>query len=613
MPTQAHRRQRPPVIVERSTRLRWTSWRCERIIDVVTGSRSPFNAATALALMAATGASWAGPINAAAASPPTAELQEFTELLAMELEEQGLPMLPLDVTVEPIAGDEVYAGANMLNDNGEVVESGAITRCQIMYDPQAVTLFEQSDDDPAALRRISAVATHELVHCVEFAVAGTAERVLETPSWIDEGAADWAAFSIVSPDSPAPPDVSEWDEFFQPGLDLFTRDYDAVGFWSAVQRHGAATDVWELLRFAWSLPWENVAADPFVTTALSYDVLQRASADPEFLARWAMSYLRRSEFGTEWDTTGPGLGNEQPPEADTEVVELGPPQVIDGHVRGFAYVDLQFADGVEVVRVTPRASGALHWGLEDGGPDDVFTGAVDGQVARYYCLRDDGCPCPTGMHRAEGRDVLDRQFDAATLTFFGDYEGAEPAPDPRVEVAALSMADAAPDLCTDDIHIEFTVCETWASHEELLAIVPGGTHVTGPQDVGAPEGPWACLWTVVGPPLADPMFFEWTVDVWPFVVARTGQSDEEWNALVGQAEQDKGCTPQPLGPDRVPACVSRSDDSMDVIVRLGADRLLWLRLDTLDYPVPQFHTAGEQLALFFVARLAPATATEEAE
>jgi hypothetical protein len=95
------------------------------------------------------------------------------------------------------------------------------------------------------------------------------------------------------------------------------------------------------------------------------------------------------------------------------------------------------------------------------------------------------------------------------------------------------------------------------------------------------------------------------------VVARTGRSDEEWNALVGQVERDKGCTPQPLGPDRVPACVGRSDDSMDVVVRLGADLLLWLRLDTLDYPVPQFHNAGEQLALFFATRLAPATATEE--
>jgi hypothetical protein len=318
-----------------------------------------------------------------------------------------------------------------------------------------------------------------------------------------------------------------------------------------------------------------------------------------------MSYVRRSEFGTEWDTTGPGLGNEQPPEADTEVVELGPPQVIDGVVRGFTYVDLQFADGVEVVRVTPRASGALHWGLEDGGPDDVFTGAVDGQVARYYCLRDDGCPCPAGMHRAEGSDVLERPFRAATLTFFGDYEGAESAPDPRVEVAALSMAEGAPELCTDDVHIEFTVCETWASHEELLAIVPGGTHVTGPQDVGAPEGPWACLWTVVGPPLADPMFFEWTVDVWPFLVARTDQTAEEWNAFVAQIEQEKECAPIPLGADGVPACVARTEDSMDVVVRLGADHVLWLRLDTLDYPVAQFHGAGEQLALFFATRLAP--------
>jgi hypothetical protein len=44
---------------------------------------------------------------------------------------------------------------------------------------------------------------------------------------------------------------------------------------------------------------------------------------------------------------------------------------------------------------------------------------------------------------------------------------------------------------------------------------------------------------------------------------------------------------------------------MDIVVRLGSDRLLWLRLDTLDYPVAEFHRAGEQLALFFASRLAP--------
>jgi hypothetical protein len=100
------------------------------------------------------------------------------------------------------------------------------------------------------------------------------------------------------------------------------------------------------------------------------------------------------------------------------------------------------------------------------------------------------------------------------------------------------------------------------------------------------------------------MFFDRTVDVWPFVIARAGQSDQEWNALVAQVEQEKGCRPEPLGADRLPACVSRSDDSMDVVMRLGADRLPWLSLDTLDYPVREFHHAGERLALFFAARVA---------
>jgi hypothetical protein len=116
-------------------------------------------------------------------------------------------------------------------------------------------------------------------------------------------------------------------------------------------------------------------------------------------------------------------------------------------------------------------------------------------------------------------------------------------------------------MCEEAVVIDFTVCETWESDEELLALVPGGDHVTGPQDVGAPGGPWACLWTVVGPPLADPTFLEWTLDVWPFLVARTDQSPEEWNAFVAQVEQEKGGTPTPLCAHGVPACGASTEDS----------------------------------------------------
>jgi hypothetical protein len=444
-------------------------------------------------------------------------------------------------------------------------------------------------------------------HCYQVAVAREARRVRRVPTWIKEGFADWAAFMIVSPNSPAPSELSEWGRFFTPGLDLFGRDYDAVGFWSAVQRQGTEGDAWQLLRYSLTLPWETAgsseSADP-VIGELSRAVLRRASGDGEFLARWAMSFLRRPKFGPEWETSGPGLGDERPPEASIVFLVPGARVVPAGHVRGFAYVDFEITEGVEVIRVAPRGYGALHWGRDNNGPDDLFTGLATDQVARFYCLREDGCPCPSGMRPKQGRDLPVRPFDAVTLAFFGDYEVAPGSLQPQVEVIAYSMAEATAQLCEPDVDLDLTVCETWASHDELLTLVSGATSVTGPQDVGTPGGPWACLWTVVGPPLEDPMFFEWTVDVWPVLVARAGQSDEEWNALVGQVEQDKGCTPEALGADRLPACVSRSEDSMNVVVRLGADRLLWLRLDTLDYPVPEFHSAGERLALFFAARMA---------
>ncbi len=561
-----------------------------------------------VALLAVT-ALWEGSGRIDAVAPDSStrdELQEFTELVATEFDKRGLELLPIVVREQAL--DDAYAQAEPVNDNNEVIDAGPITGCSISYDPDAVAWFEQSDDDPAALRAISAVAAHELVHCFEFAVTNDAGRAAWIPTWISDGVADWAAFTIVSPDSPAPPELSEWNQFFDPALDLYTRDPDAIGFWSAVERQGSADDVWQVFRYALTLGWERLAteeADSATATELSDAVLRRAAADPLFLARLAMSYLRRSEFGPEWETTGPGLGDERPAAAEPAVIGPGDePLVHRGPVRGFAYIELQFADGVEVVRVTPRGYGALHWGPADQGPDDLFTGAAVDQVPRYYCLREDGCPCPSGSSRPEGQDVSIRPFHNATLVFFGDHETSGTSLQPQVEVVASPMADDAGQLCESDVILDFTVCDTWASHDELLALVPGGTSVTGPQDVGAPGGPFACLWTVVGPPLADPMFFEWTVDVWPFVALRNDQSAESWTAWMDQFDRDKGCTATRLGAEGPAACVGRQDDVMDVTVRLDADRFLWLHLESLDYPVPSFHSAGDQLALFFANRLA---------
>jgi hypothetical protein len=578
-----------------------------RLRDVAVNARRRLSAVAVVAL-SMLAECWVGSAASHAASTGSStreELQAFTELVAVEFEERGLRLVPIVVLVGPLVGRHALTAP--INDDLEIVSTGPIDQCAITYAPDAVDWFDRREDDSAALKAISTLAAHELVHCFQFAVAGEARRARLTPDWVDEGAGDWAAFTIVSPGSPAPSALSEWGEFFTPGVDLFGRGYDAVGFWSAVQRQGSEANAWQLLRYALALPWETAASseetDP-VIAELSRAVLRRASGDDWFLARWAMSFLRRPEFGPEWETTGPGLGNERPPDAPILFLVPGARVVPAGHVRGFAYADFEITEGVEVIRVSPRGYGALHWGRHDNGPDDLFTGLATAQFARFYCLREDGCPCPSGMRPKQGRDLPVRPFDAVTLAFFGDYEAAPGSLQPQVEVIAYSMADATNQLCEPDVDLDLTVCDTWASHEELLALVPGGTSVTGPQDVGTEGGPWACLWTVVGPPLEDPMFFEWTVDVWPFVVVRAGQSDEEWNALVGRVEREKGCTPEPLGADRVPACVSRSDDSMDVVVRLGADRLLWLRLDTLNYPMPDFHSAGEQLALFLAARLA---------
>jgi hypothetical protein len=565
--------------------------------------RRQLTSAAVLTLPLLAGA-WAAPESFGAPALRRQQLQSFTELVALEFAGRDLALLPIAVSVSQVRGDD-WAVTAALNDDGEPISAGRSAKCGITYDPDAAALFEQSDADAVALRAIRIIAAHELAHCHQIAVAGEASRYVASPDWVAEGSADWGAFAIFSPDSPAPTRVSEWSRFFEnPRVDLFERSEDAVGFWSFVHTQGTEGETWQLLSYAMTLAWEK----PGSLDELSYAVLRRAAADREFLARWAMSFVRRPEFGRAWETSAPGLGDERPLTASTFVMIPRESRRVPGHARGFDYADFEFAEAVEVVRVTPRAHGALHWGQGQEGIDDVFTGeSIDG-TRRWYCLREDGCPCPAGMHRKWWIDAPVRASRAVTLAFFGDHEvppsqANNPVLEPQIEVDAYAMADAAPDLCDRDVEDgsepDLTLCDTWASHEDLLALVPGGTNVTGPMDVGTPDGPWACLWTVVGPPLADPLFFEWTVDVWPFVALRDDQTPESWTAWMDQFDQSKGCAPTWLTVDGPPACINRQDDVMEVTVRIGSDRFLWLHLQSLDYPVSKFHSAGEQVALFF--------------
>jgi hypothetical protein len=145
---------------------------------------------------------------------------------------------------------------------------------------------------------------------------------------------------------------------------LFDRTYDAIGFWAYAEHP------WRLLNEASSLAWESGSGN---TTRLSRQLLATVREE-QGLAPWAMSYLQRPTLGAEWFTVGPGLGDEHPPPAEAVTLYAGSTEPIDGAVRGFTYRDLQFESDVEVLKIEPRADGALHWGHSDDGPDGTFVG-----------------------------------------------------------------------------------------------------------------------------------------------------------------------------------------------------------------------------------------------
>jgi hypothetical protein len=99
---------------------------------------------------------------ATTASSTREELQAFTELVAQEFEERGRRLLPIVVLAGAVQGGDRLASAWPLNDELRIVEAGPIDGCGIYYTPEAVAWFENSEDDPAALRAISALAAHEL-------------------------------------------------------------------------------------------------------------------------------------------------------------------------------------------------------------------------------------------------------------------------------------------------------------------------------------------------------------------------------------------------------------------------------------------------------------------
>lgn len=350
--------------------------------------------------------------------------------------------LPRVVTSTRKSKSGVLAWTYPLAGAKKAVGSDIPTACRIDFFGGAVHFHDLYLDhsDPTrsqnALLRLRMTSAHELMHCHQLSQSPTPKEYYKSPPWVAEGSAQWGEYMFAFGDTPPPQPLESWKGYFKvPKQDLFTSDYDAIGFWSH------AENPWDLLAFAMQRPW----ATDFPSAGASVLAEKDRSSKP--LESYAMAFTRQPSLGTGWEASGPGLLDERPPASKTVILGVGTRHTGSVPKRGFAYETVRLKDDVDVLYLSSKASGAIHWGTAADGPDDLIGGAGTDQ---WFCVAAGGCVCPDGTSPTSGLALLARPFREASTAFFGAQASGKPSPTSRtVRMAADGFDRLVEKLCAD--------------------------------------------------------------------------------------------------------------------------------------------------------------------
>lgn len=205
---------------------------------------------------------------------------------------------------------------------------------------------------------------HEMIHCFQAGLQPDENAWRNASDWMLEGSAEWGSASLVGPDKL---EADLWPSYIgEPGTPLFKRTYDAIGFFAHLEETGHSP--WAAFAKMWAT--RGNAAQFAVVGGTAADVLDS----------WASSLTRESDFGTAWDTTGPGITDDIAPTPALKV-GVGPTTVAAAAYTGKIYTLVATTDFVDI-------SVAGHARLADGNLDETSL------ASRSYCLNAGGCNCP---------------------------------------------------------------------------------------------------------------------------------------------------------------------------------------------------------------------------
>ena len=236
-----------------------------------------------------------------------------------------------------------------------------------------LTPFGRSEHQ-AALR---ALVAHEVFHCAQLEHFSSPQAAVRVPLWVMEGSAQWAGDQIAREWNGF--DIAElaWINWLQkPELDLGRRDYDGIGFWALRQQTG--TDVFGLLHDV--LRAGAAGGDGSAYAAAT------ASAPDAFWDTWGPGFTRNRVLPSNWDLTGPGILDIQPPH---NVIEDGTTVIRSSDPRGAYGSGLSLE--ADVIEIQAMVS---HGQLFDSGPSKLHSEVL---------LTTDQVECPNG--KLDGRRV----------------------------------------------------------------------------------------------------------------------------------------------------------------------------------------------------------------
>lgn len=290
---------------------------------------------------------------------------KYRDLVRLALAELRLLLGPLDIPVYTAFSD--FAGINAdLNPYAPDCGQPAVA-CQIRLAPLALTMSDST---------LVKTLAHELTHCYQARAVG-ATAIASLPDWLVEGFPSYVAETVgVSIGATAP--NYWWDKWFKrPGIRLYTRTYDALGFYAVVRQAGG---------------------DPFGRYLTALRTQDSSAAFGELITGvaehlgtiWGTTHFRQAERGVFWELDAPSATGYQPAIPTSTITSGGGYAASLAEAQAEASVFSLQAE-VVVIELTGPAKGRYSVA---GAADEVLPARIEWCTLGYPCV------CPEDTQRA---------------------------------------------------------------------------------------------------------------------------------------------------------------------------------------------------------------------